>query len=149
MKFRFGFTLMELMVVILIIAVLAACALPVYKGLADKAVIAEAEGALGVLKRQLEAYRLEYGQYPDTALEFATSEYYESFGAECTYVDDSCFDYKSSDEGYLLICTSEYAGNAGNVVGVYYAAPNIERFKEMNVKITLDNEGNFTVTDTN
>ena len=146
MKFNPGFTLIELTVVILIVAILAAASLPIYAGTIDKAVIAEAKVALGVLKRQLSAFKLDKGRYPDSAVEFAKSEYYDSSGMQCTYVDDSCFDYKKSGDGYKLICTSKYAGNTSNVAGKYHPGAQVERFKKMNVTITLDHKGNFTIT---
>lgn len=145
MKCRNGFTLIELMVVILIIAILAGISVPIYSAMVDKAIIAEAKAALGVLKRQLECYYLENGCYPDSAVEFANSDYYDSSGIQCTYVDDSCFDYKNTGDGYQLYCTSKYAGDSSNVAGTYHQASKIETFKNMDITITLDSNGDFTI----
>ena len=54
-----GFTLFELLVVIIIIGVLAAMALPTYLNQAAKARQAEAKQTLGVLVRGQQVYRLE------------------------------------------------------------------------------------------
>lgn len=52
------------MIVIVIIAVLAAAAVPIYNNNIKKAKRAEADAALGSIKRQVEIYYGEHGIYP-------------------------------------------------------------------------------------
>jgi prepilin-type N-terminal cleavage/methylation domain-containing protein len=59
-----GFSLVELMIVILIISVLAAVAVPIYRGSIQKAVRAEGEAALGSIRNEVRAYYGEWGVYP-------------------------------------------------------------------------------------
>ncbi len=62
-----GFTLIELMVVIVIIGMLAALVAPKFIGQADKAKVATAKAQINNLKSALTMYKLEFGKYPTTA----------------------------------------------------------------------------------
>lgn len=61
---RRGFTLIELMVVILIIAILAAMVVPKVIGRTSDAKIAKAKSDISALTSQVEAFRLDTGRYP-------------------------------------------------------------------------------------
>ncbi len=61
MKSRKGFTLIELMVVILIVGILAAVAIPIMKGRIDAAKWSEGKAALGTIATALRAYGAEKG----------------------------------------------------------------------------------------
>lgn len=145
MKTSGGYTLIEMAVVILIISILAVAVSPLIAKASDKAIIAEAQASLGALKRSLDLYYLEYGQYPKNPNELARSKYYNSSDVKCTYVDDSCFDYKLSGGGFQLVCSSKLAGKTSNVIGAYYAAPHLAKFKKINAEITLNDKGVFTI----
>jgi prepilin-type N-terminal cleavage/methylation domain-containing protein len=60
---RRGFSLMELMIVVVITGVLAAIAIPTFSGYVIKSRTSEAVQFLGVIKLKQEAYRAEFGQY--------------------------------------------------------------------------------------
>ena len=146
MKTSGGYTLIEMAVVILIISILAVAMSPIISKASDKAIIAEAQTSLSALNRSLDLYYLEYGHYPKNANELARSKYYNSSDVKCTYVDDSCFDYKFSGGEFQLICSSKSAGKTSKTLGTDYTAPKIEAFKKMNVEITLDEKGVFKIT---
>ncbi len=66
MKKNKGFTLLELLVVIVILSLLAAIVIPKLTGRVDEAKIDTAKVQLKELKRTLEMYKLDNGNYPTT-----------------------------------------------------------------------------------
>jgi prepilin-type N-terminal cleavage/methylation domain-containing protein len=58
-----GFTLIELMVVIVVIGILAMMAMPKFQTAADKTKVAEAPPALMAIAGAQEAYRIAHGKY--------------------------------------------------------------------------------------
>jgi type II secretion system protein G len=59
-----GFTLVELMVVAIIVAILAAVAIPLMMGNKDRAMATEAQAGLGTLRTAMQVYKAENGAYP-------------------------------------------------------------------------------------
>jgi len=59
-----GFTLVELMVVAIIVAILAAVAVPLMSAQKKRAYATEAESTLGMIRTALRVYYAEYGKYP-------------------------------------------------------------------------------------
>jgi prepilin-type N-terminal cleavage/methylation domain-containing protein len=65
---RIGFTLVELMVVVLIVGILAAVAIPIMRGRIDSAKWTEGKAMAGTLSTALRAWGAEHGgEYTDTA----------------------------------------------------------------------------------
>ena len=58
-----GFTLVELMIVVVIVGILAAVAIPMYRGSTDRARASEAVAALGSIRSAMRVYYGEYGTY--------------------------------------------------------------------------------------
>ena len=63
MKRRKGFTLIEMMIVVAIIALLATIAIPNYVSFQLRAKTSEAKANLGAIRTYEEAYKIEYGTY--------------------------------------------------------------------------------------
>ena len=68
-----GFTLVELIVVVMMIGILSSIAIPQFMTAADKAKQKEATGIVAALIKAATAYQTEYGGLPNTALQI--SEY--------------------------------------------------------------------------
>ena len=62
-KKRAGFTLVELMVVIIIVGVLAAAAVPIYSAFVKKARVSEAKASIGTIRAAEEVYWAENAEY--------------------------------------------------------------------------------------
>lgn len=65
-RIRRAFTLIELMVVILILAILAALVVPRVIGRQDQAKVAKAQSDIASLSNLLTTFRLDNGRYPTT-----------------------------------------------------------------------------------
>jgi general secretion pathway protein G len=63
-----GFTLLELLVVVVIIGLLAGFVAPRYFGQVGKSEVNVAKAQLDALEKALDQYRLDIGKYPDTEL---------------------------------------------------------------------------------
>lgn len=59
-----GFTILELLIVISVIAILVGIALPRFKGMQDEGNIAKAKGELRMLQTAIESYKVHYGALP-------------------------------------------------------------------------------------
>ena len=66
-NFLTGFTLIELIIVIVIISILAAIALPQYGRMTERSRVAEAKTILASIQRAQMRYVLEYANYADDA----------------------------------------------------------------------------------
>ena len=64
--FSKGFTLLELLVVLVILGLLAAYVGPRYFGQLGKAEVKTAQAQLDAFKKALDTYRLDVGRYPST-----------------------------------------------------------------------------------
>ncbi len=63
-KNKAGFTLVELMVVAIIVAILAAVAIPLMSGNTKRAMATEAQAGCGTIKTALQVYKAELGGFP-------------------------------------------------------------------------------------
>ena len=70
-----GFTLVELLVVMAIIATLLTIALPRYFGSVDRSKEAALKQSLSVMREAIDKYYADHGKYPDTVEELAEKRY--------------------------------------------------------------------------
>ena len=118
MKGKRGFTLIELMVVILIVGILAAVAVPIMRGRIDSAKWAEGNAAAGSVRTAVRAYIAEKGpNYTGYAADIegsltAAGSVYSNLGFSATDLDGAYF----NQEDYTV--SSVDAANATCVVTV-------------------------------
>ncbi|MCX5751897.1 MAG: type II secretion system protein [Candidatus Saganbacteria bacterium] len=124
-----GFTLMEMLIVIAVIAILVAIAIPGFRGMQDQANKARAQAELKTLKTAVESYALNNaGVYPgtganwETALTGATpkiveNELYDPFGATST----SDYGYATAGKYYVI-----YSAYPTGTTKAVYATGSVE-----------------------
>ena len=63
LKSKKGFTMLELLMVVIVIGILASLAIPQYQSFMEKARVAEAKQMIGAIKNAQELYYLEHNRY--------------------------------------------------------------------------------------
>lgn len=92
-----GFTLIELMIVVVIIAILASIAMPSYKDYVLRGKIAEAQGQLASLQVRMEQYYQDNRSYANgTACGIAVPASTPNFSYACTMSDNQHFVYTAT-----------------------------------------------------
>lgn len=95
MKSRKGFTLIELMVVVLIVGILAAVAIPILRGRIDSAKWSEGKAMLGSIATAIRAYHAEKGPSGTAPTAIvgtgATALGFTSADLDGTYFTNGCF----------------------------------------------------------
>jgi len=89
-----GFTLIELMIVIIIVGVLAAAAVPIYTAYVKRAYMTEAEASLGAIRTAQMTFKAETGGFADdlATLGMATADF-----AHNRYFSGICFGTDGTD----------------------------------------------------
>ncbi len=85
MKSTKGFTLVELVIVIVIVGILSVVAVPVYKGYTKKAMATEGKALLGALNTSQKVYFAEWGNFAASGqsasldVDATTNKYFTSY----------------------------------------------------------------------
>jgi len=116
MKNRTGFTMVELMVVVLIVGILAAVAVPMMTGRIDSSKWSEAKSGMGTIASALRAYAAEKGSY-------STAPSLSQIGISNTDLDGTYFSHEAyaitsssangSQVSYLITCTAASSTRSG------------------------------------
>jgi general secretion pathway protein G len=98
MKRKKGFTLLELLIVISIIAILAATLIPNFIGFDADARLASTKTNLNTLRTRLSLFRAKEGRYPAEFMELAEVTYNDA-GVEKPYIEQIPVEFISSSAG--------------------------------------------------
>ncbi len=122
-----GFTILELLVVIMVISILIGIALPRFKGMQDEGNIAKAKGELRTLQVAVESYYMHNNNaYPSAlaTLTAATPNIISAFSADPFNSTGGAYGYVRGGTGnkfYVIFsggvtatCTASLAGNTVN-----------------------------------
>ena len=93
-----GFTLLELMIVIAIIAILAATLIPNFIGFDTEAKLASTKTNLNTLRTRISLYRAKEGKYPKTMQELLETTY-NDLGVQKPYLDQIPVEFISTSSG--------------------------------------------------
>jgi len=105
MRSRKGFTMVELMVVVLIVGILAAVAVPLMSGRIDSSKWSEAKAAMGTIASALRSYAAEKGS-------FASAPTLAAIGLTDNDLDGTYFTH----EAYVLTSASATSGQVSFVI---------------------------------
>lgn len=114
MRLKKGFTLVELMVVVLIVGILAAVAIPMMQGRIDAAKWSEGKAGAGTIASALRAYAAEEGNF-SSAPSLADIGIADG-DLDGTYFSDACYAITSasySDSGLSFVITVTAASSEG------------------------------------
>ncbi|MGD2185979.1 MAG: prepilin-type N-terminal cleavage/methylation domain-containing protein [Desulfobacterales bacterium] len=89
-----GFTLVELMIVVAIIATLSAIAIPNYIGYRYKAQIAAAIAEIRILEEKIANYVVDNDDYPDSLNDIGTGPFIDPWGNPYAYLKIAGVDHK-------------------------------------------------------
>ncbi len=128
MRRRKAFTLIELMIVVVIVAILAASAYPIYRSVVSRAYEAEVLSGISLFRTAQRMYRAEYGRYGTQAdLEngdllggddYRDMKYvnYSDYGFSATAADTYTIEWDGDIDGYKYDkLTMDQTGNIGRI----------------------------------
>lgn len=99
-----GFTLMEMLVVLFVIGVIIAIAVPNLSKVGDTASEKAEEANIKMLEAQAENYRLEKGEYPNSVSDLTDGEYIKE-APECQ--GDGEFQFEEDENGVFSVSCVE------------------------------------------
>jgi len=113
-----GFTLVELMIVIVIVGILAAVAVPIYQSNIRKAKTSECDAAMGTIRTGLRVYYAANSAYPTaaagTVITAVTGLDITANDLNGKYFVATDYTLESADSTYTITCTKDDLFGAGN-----------------------------------
>ena len=125
MNNKYGFTMTELIIALIIVAILAIIAIPAYRGYVKKGIATEGKALLGEINAAQQIYYSRNGQYYAGT---AGQQYGSSFGVDARrnkYFTSYELISKDDTTGEFIYRTNEYKGHALTLKGSLTAEPEI------------------------
>lgn len=111
-----GFTLIELMVVVIIVGILAAVAVPKMAANRTKAQATEGIAACGSLKTAIEMYILEKGSFPTDVAALTGADLISSADLDGTYYKNGSYSWTTTDDTTFEITVAEGLQDSPKIV---------------------------------
>jgi len=111
-----GFTLIELMIVVAIIGILAALAIPAYSDYTIKAKVSESASLTGALKAGVEIYFSENGALPDltdNTVNADNNAWYDALGVSSQFSGKYASSVLLSGSGVITVILHGFASGSG------------------------------------
>ena len=105
LKSKAGFTMVELMVVVIIVAILAAAAIPLYTANIKRAIKTEADSTLGAIRSGERIYKAEFNAYTPATSDGILTVLRVNL-ADPHYFSPLCYDVAGTDSTFLVTCTN-------------------------------------------
>ncbi len=110
---RTGFTLIEILIVVVILGILAAVVIPQFTNAADDASVSSARTQLQTMRSQIELYRAQNGSYPTANGANAGSDQ-DANGVQNQWDDLIADNYMRSSPGWPANFSENYNASTGN-----------------------------------
>jgi general secretion pathway protein G len=112
-RIRTGFTLIEILIVVVILGILAAVVIPQFTNAADDASVASARTQLQTMRSQIELYRAQNGSYPTANGANAGSDA-DSNGSQDQWDDLVAENYMRSSPNWPNLFSENYNATSGD-----------------------------------
>lgn len=111
-----GFTLVELMVVAIIVAILAAVAMPLMRGNRNRAVATEGQASCSVIRTAVGLYRAEHNALPATGTAPKQMPGITTNDLNGSYFNEDGYAYELNGDVYTITGTADRGPTVGGTV---------------------------------
>ena len=108
-----GFTIVELLIVIVIIAILATITIVAFNGIQDRARYTSMQSDIKGLRKAIEMYKVDHGEYPNS--DNCESEPRPGGGYEASYENEWCGWSQGSNNSFIPGIAPKYIERARNL----------------------------------